>query len=249
MDFAPCFNTYNNINYRQKSQTLQPNDKQFLLNKYFASQMAQLARQDRSNYANVFVDQEEPAFLLHHHQPRHLPRHSLPHHHQQPLHNRSHSQHYYHTMYPVNDLNNYCNISTIGQAIKPARTRPQSPITNEQPSPLNNPVAQLDCITVMQVCNELGNNIDSAPPVPNGRTYSILRTRDGLFKVAFPQTRVMKSDYADPHTGTVIKSGESVSVLGPSKEDRSLFTVCYQDKHMDLPHQLTRAPQIKTRWP
>lgn len=243
MDFPACFNTYNNINYRQKSQTLQPSDKHYLLDKFFASHMAQVGA-DRANYANVDpIDQEESFLMHHHHQPsrHHSHHHTRPHQH---VHSRSHSQHYYHTMYQVNDLNNYYNISTIVPAITRSR---RSPI-NEPPPPIHNPVAHLDCITVMQVCNELGNNIDSSPPMPNPRNYSILNTREGLFKVAFPQTRAMKNNYRDPLTGTVIKSGESVSVLGPSKDDRSKFTVCFNDKHIDLPHQHTLAPQITTRW-
>lgn len=234
MDFvSPCFNTYNNINYRQKSQTLQPYEKQFLINKYFASQMAQIA-----NYANVPVDREEPPMM---HQRGHS--HSRSHHHH--IHNRSHSQHYYHTMYPANDLNNYYNISNIGPAIITPRSR-HSPI-NEPPPPIHNP-AQLDCITLMQIWNELGNNIDCPPPMPPSRNYSISNAREGLFKVMFPHSRMMKADYNDPTSRTFIKSGDIVSVLGPSKVDRAKFTVCYKDRHVDLPHQLTQPPQIATRW-
>jgi len=245
MDYNPCFNTYNNISYRQRSQTLQPirggtiaelsNSKQFMLNKYFTSQMNSVDS-ERANYANVPPDADETLLIRpHQHQP-HNP-HPRPHQH---VHNRSHSQHYYHTMCQVNDLNNYYNLSNIGTTIIPARSRHPSPIN--EPPPMHNHVTQLDSITIMVVCNELGI-LDSPPPMPNPRKYSVSGSREcGLYKIAFPQRRFVKGHFTDPNTGICLTPGSLVSVLGPSKDDRAKFTVCYNDQHIDMPHQLTCHP-------
>lgn len=247
---TPCFNTYNNtnnINYRQRSQTLQPirgdalselTNANFMISKYFNSQLAQEA--DRANYANVpLKDPEEQLFMQQ--QPHHL--HTRPHH--QHVHSRSHSHHYYHTMCQSNDVHqsNYYNLSNFGTTIIPARsTRHPSPIN--EPQPMHNQVAPLDNITFMQVCAELGN-IDSPPPMPSSRNYTISGTREGgLYKITFPQRRYIKGHYSDPITGVSLTPGSIVSVLGPSKEDRGKFTVCYNDKHIDMPHLLTDARQL-----
>ena len=65
----------------------------------------------------------------------------------------------------------------------------------------------------------------------------------GLYKFTFPQRRFIKGQFTDPVTGISLPPGATVSVLGTSKDDRSKFTVCYKDQHIDMPHQLTQAPQ------
>ena len=235
MDFPSGFNTYNNINYKQRSKTLQP-DKKFLMEKFFEKLSEQ---QERANYANVPVDSGGDSIIS---QNNHMLRpHQLRSHHQS-LHSRSHSHHYCHTMPyspPANDLNNYYNISNV----RPPLTRSRHSQVHEAPSPpVNTCVEKLDCLAVMHVCNELGNNVDSAPPLPSSRKYSIAITNQGLFKVAFPQIRTMKGDYFDPTTRTLIKAGDLVSVSGASKEDRGKFDVYHYHKCISLPHQLTLSP-------
>ena len=109
----------------------------------------------------------------------------------------------------------------------------------------------------MQVlCNDLGHNIDSAPSEPCPRNYSIVRTRDGLIKVGFPQIRKLKVDYLEPKTKTLIKAGEIITVLGLSKHNKSLcpdrpdmFYACYNGYlNFDIDHHLTTSPQIKGPW-
>lgn len=260
MDYSPCINTYNNVGYRQRSQTLQPirgsalpefNDpKQFMLIKYFASQFNPVDS-ERANYANMPTAQEEPIMP---NQTRHHSHHAHHLHHPRPnyqhVHSRSHSRHYYQPMCQVNDLNGYYNLSNIGTTIKPARSRLPSPVN--EPPPIHSRVAQLDSITVMQVCVELGNLVDSPPPLPSSRHYTISDSRQcGLFKIKFPQRRYIKGQFTDHVTGTSLPPGSIVSVLGPSKEDRSKFTICYNEQHIDIPHQLTQLthqPQPPTHW-
>jgi hypothetical protein len=247
---APCLNNYNNIANRQKAFTLQ-NNKRYIFEKYFKDFQQSLA----TNYANVPLDHESPPSLKatanhhannHHH--RQVSRHSH-HSRSQHVHSRSHSQHYYQTMHhqfhpSVNDPNNYYNLTNL--------VGPPPPMTVSRHSPINEPLlnnrTHLDCITVMQVCNELGNNIDSAPPMPSSRQYSIVITNNGYFKMAFPQSRTMMKNFQDPNTKLFIKAGEIVSVLGPSKEDRSKFTICYKEQHIDVQHQYCLALPIQTRF-
>ena len=251
MEFTPEFNTYNNISYRQRAKTFQPEhvsnlhyrsehappDKDYLLVKYFEKLREMREQQEeRANYANVPIDLENPISVQNHHQSRRSHHFRSPH---QNLHSRSHSHHYSHTMPhhqpPVNDPNNYCNISNLGI---PVRSRYSH--INEPPPPVHNR-GKLDIIAVMHVCNELGNNIDSAPPMPSSRKYSIANTNQGLFKMAFPQMRTMKKDFVDPTTCTQIKAGESIRVMGPAKEDRGKFSILHKDRYISLPHQLTQA--------
>lgn len=235
MDYPTCFNTYNNVNYRQRSQTMQPTRgsasgdldyaKKFILTKYLESQIDS-GDSERANYANVPQDSHTV---------------SRPHQH---VHTRSLSQHhYYHTM-RHQDFNNYYNISNVptGTTIVPARSRHPSPI-NEPPA-MHNHMGHMDSITLFQICNELFP-LDSPPPMPNSRNYTILGSKEccPLYKAPFPQRRFTRGHFTDPQTGISLAPNSPVSVLGPSKEDRSKFTVCYNDQHIDIPHQLTQAPE------
>lgn len=252
MDLGPCLNTHSNVNRQRRSHTLHGN-MNFIIQKYFASQNALANAQEIGprNYANVPLDSDNlvtPVLNFshnhHHHQPSRISHHSRSNH--QRVHSQSQSQHLYHTTHGVNDLNNYYNICNIFPQHGPISRPCHSPINEPQP-PMHNP-KNFNCLTVMHVCNEMGTNIDSAPPMPKSRQYTISRTRNALFKVAFPQTRTMKVDYQDMRTKTFIKAHEDITVLHPSKEDRSKFTVCYNEQHFDMPHQHTLALPIKARW-
>lgn len=250
MDHPPCFNTYNNISHQQRSQTLQPMrgnlhpEPNFILQKFFQStheyhnELEYAATDNRANYANVGPVATDHSLALA------LPRHhytSRPHHHQH-VHSRSQSQHYHHMNQsndPIN-LNNYYNLSNIDTII-PARSR-HSPANAVAPMP-NQTVPLLDSMTMLQILNELGQSIDTSPSMPPSKKYTISgSSSSGFFKVFFPQCRVVKGKYTDPLTQISIKPGETVSVLGYSRDDRSKFTVCYKDTHIDMPHQLTIAP-------
>lgn len=234
-------NTYLNLNSsnQRRSRTLQPirtsSDKDFLLERYLKSQM------ERDNYANAEVIHPHEPFAP---KPRNTARppnisfhHSRPsfyqHQHQhQHLHSRSQSQHHYHTMHQ-GDMT-YYNAAAMPRIM-------QSVPINEPPPTIHK--QQLDTITMMQVCNEFGN-LDSSPQLPGPRNYSIIRTQGCLQKVGFPQTRTLKKRFHDPLKGVFIEKGDPVSVLGPSKDDRSKFTICHYDNHIDIPHQLTNQPSL-----
>lgn len=249
-DLSRIHNFANNAD-RQKAYTFNEghNDKNYIMEKYMRS----LTQEGQvTNYANIQQPDISATSTLaanriiskNHHQ-RQASRLS-----QSQLHRRTHQQHYYQTMHPhhtvhpsFNIPNNYYNLTGLNGTVPPppAITGPRhSPM--HDPPPLLNNRTQLDCITVMQVCNELGNNIDQAPPMPRSRQYSIVRTNNGNYKVAFPQTRIMTKNFHDQHTKLEIKIGEVVSVLGPSREDRSKFTICYKEQHIDVQHQYTSLP-------
>lgn len=182
MEYTNCFNTYNNISsHQRRSQTLQPNrlpnSKVFILQKYFNSQLL------KSNYANIPSSQEDIAEPLqtnyfssqHHH-------HHHNHNHHQTLHTRSQSQHSYHTMRQL-DYNNYYNVSNSGLTTN-FRERPIEGPPDETSVPLNNrPITTLD---IMNVCNELElGTLDSPPPLPSRRNYSVHEAEGRLYKMTF----------------------------------------------------------------
>lgn len=170
-----CHNT--NFHLR-RSQTLQPiriPEKRFLLEKYFESQHL------KSNYANIEPSQEdliEPfpknQFQSHHH---HNHNHNYHHNHNQSLHARSQSQHSYHTM--RHDLNNYYNLSN-NRLSSNVKERPIEVAPGETPTP------QITPLEIMHVCNELQlGNLDSPPPLPARRNYTVHETDRGYFKMTF----------------------------------------------------------------
>lgn len=253
MEHPLYFNTNQNINYRQRSQTLQPirrcdwfDSKKFMIEKYFTS----MKEPDPAKYANVPMKQDESQpFMDLNYQHRHVMHHlqARPPH---ALHSRSNSRHYYHARCQVNDPNNYYNLSNIGTII-PRSSHPSPHQLHEHPPPNHNH-AQFDSLTIMQVCNEFGN-LDSPPPMPPPRNYTVTRVQDGsLFKVMLPHRRTTKFQYTDHTTGTSIPPDSTISVLAPSRDDRSKFSICVcidgHYRHIDMPHQLTQAPSLITPW-
>lgn len=224
--------------HKQKSHTFAADTKKLIIQKYLES-----TRREQANYANVPADNQTPPVTPVHHQqnyhvhhPSRVSHHSRSHHH---VHSRTFIQHYYRPLF-THDVNSYYNMPNVGM------TRSHhSPVLNRPPPPphMHNP-PQLDCITVMHVCNELGNNIDSSPPMPESRQYSVIRFKQTLVKLAYPQMRTTKSDFLDHRTRTYVKAGETISVLGPTKDDRSMVSICYRGQHLVIPHQLTRPPPL-----
>lgn len=240
---------YDNVTQqnRRRAQTMQPTsfrgnfvedrvvNPQFILEKYFDSQF-----KERANYANVgpptesIVDDQ-------HFQPR-LNCYTSKSPHQHHMHLRSQSQHYYNAMAnqtnDSNHHNNYYNLSNLGTTIIPARSRHPSPYNSHIPQ--HNHIPPLDPIVVMKICNELELHLDSAPPMPAPRNYSVIKSRDrSLYKMPFPQWRYVKGQFTDPLTRITLPAGAPIMVLHPAKDDRSKFTVCYNNLHLDIPHQLT----------
>lgn len=234
---------------RRRAQTMQttfrltddkPGAPSFIIQKYFQSRGDPMIETiERANYANVgplnesIIDEHLVVPLPH----KYMPSNRSSHHNH--MHHRSQSQHYYHTMggqaNESNHHNNYYNLSNMGTTVVTARARHTSPING--PPPLHNRVAPLDTITVMQVCNELGYHLDSAPRMPPPRNYSI--SKDRRSKIAFPQQRYVKTQFTDPITNVTLQPDAPITVLGPSKDDRSKFEVCYNNYHLDMPHQWT----------
>lgn len=102
---------------------------------------------------------------------------------------------------------------------------------------------KVDMIAVMQVCTELGY-LDTQPPTPSARNYTVSSTRDGrLFKVNYPQRRILKSPFTDRSTGLCLPRGSPLFVKGPSKEDRSKLSAYYNEHQLDIPFVQTHLPQ------
>lgn len=172
------------------------------------------------------------------------------------VHTRTHSlsQHYYHPLAPLDDFVNYYNVSN---AIQPTRSHYPTSINDSPPPLINNnnnhnhhhhhhqnaPVFdQLSPIQIMKLCCELGQQVDSPPPVPPSRNYTIMAGQD--LKVMFPQRRVLKTPCSSPLAGVSLAPGSVVTALGPSREDRTKITILIGDQQVDLPYQLTYPPHI-----
>ena len=208
----------------------------------------------QANYVNV-PGQEPPRLFSplqnhprhqHHHHTRHAS--STTRHGPNNFHSRSQSQHHYNTMSQQPEYINYYNIAgpTIGPANRSAQASP--PPLFSQPSPQRR--VQLDSMTVMRLGVELGVPIDAAPKMPPRREYSISKTPDGyMYKILYPQTRIMATDVNDPDVDIHIRKGEPVMVLGPSREDRSNLTICHKERHIDIPHQYTQKPPVSIDYP
>lgn len=106
----------------------------------------------------------------------------------------------------------------------------------------NHVPGKINLLSLMEINARLGLAVDSSPPVPDSRQYSIVRnlpTRHGHpLKVKFPQQRMMKKKYTDSGSGCGLKEKEVVVVSGPSQEDRSKLTVCLPNGlAIDVPYQ------------
>lgn len=277
MDRQPCnFSICNNANnqlYRHKARTFQPQmhpgrgilgldsanipgDKCFILNKFLTSTMPHhQAEPQQAGYANLPGDEPQESFIYHQHRHphplQHAPRHA-PHH--QHVHTRSQSHsNYYHTMghYPGNDY--YYNLPTRQTAIA-ANNLGRSPQQIHDPPLRSQPMhthGKLDPLKVMEVCNEISDRpIDSSPPIPKSRDYTVAFMRDGnLYRFGFPQKRYITGSYRDPVKNIALSKDQLVTVLGPSQGDRSKFTVCFSSCagccdpiQLDIQHQLTKMP-------
>lgn len=222
---------------------MQPDDK---IMKYFRS-----LKDVQANYENVPKTMERGerqhfvGHQFHCHQTSKTRRSSPTHHH-----GRSHSHHYYNAMLPPPDYINYCNLPPHLDASYPmislanrSRHSTQPALIGQPTAPLQQRRAQLDSMTVMRLGVELGFPIDASPMMPPSRSYSIIESRNGnLHKLPFPHSRVMAIDVIDPQEDIHIRKGDLVTVLGPSNEDRSKFTVCYKKGHIEVPHQYTQQP-------
>lgn len=244
MEHPLCFSTSRcqNLKYRQRSQTLQhfrgdalsqlPHSKQYLLAMYLNSQ------DPNGAYVNVHQELPEEPFVLPHHPHNPIPR-SL----HQYSHSRSHSQHHYHTAHPAEDPSNYYNISSVEPTNIPTRPKHVSPI--DEPLTIHNPLTPLDSIGVMQVCNELGYDLDSNPQIPPSRSYTISRSKGRtLYKNSFPQERFMRHHYTDPITRISLLPFSMIKIISVSKKDRSMFLVNYNGLFVDVPHQFTQQQPI-----
>lgn len=145
------------------------------------------------------------------------------------IHTRSHSQHHYH------QANNYYNVSNVEPNLDTPRNICIPPMHDHC-------VMQegINALRILEVCNELGS-IDTAAPIPPRRNYTICSSRDhSLYKLPFPQHRYTTDRYIDPHRRIIIPARSPIVVIGPS-EDRSKFSICFNDQHLDIPHHLTQV--------
>lgn len=244
MEHPLCFSAAQcqNLKYRQRSQTLQhfrsdalnqlPHSKEYLLAMYLNSQ------DPNGAYVNINQELPEEPLILPHHPHNPIPR-SL----HQYSHSRSHSQHHYHTAHQANDPSNYYNISNVEPNNIPISSKRVSHIN--EPLTIHNPLTPLDSIGVMQVCNELGFDLDSNPQIPPSRSYTISKSSGRtLYKNSFPQKRVMKDHYTDPSTKISIPTFSMIKVIGVSKKDRSMFLANYNGFYVDIPHHFTQQQSI-----
>lgn len=247
MAYYTNFNHHNNVNHRQRSLTLQNDQKDnYMLNRYFKS-ISQFDA-ERANYANVPIDNIDNEDH-HNHQPYlSLAPQTHTKSRNQHAHRRSHSQHYCPSVCHVNDHlhNQYYNFPPT---ILPARSRHPSQIHETQPSHDHGHIDNFDTLALMKVCTVKGH-VDSPPPMPPCRNYTVAKGHNhNLYKIMFPHNRHIRGHFTDLATGITLQPGHQVTILCIAPEDRSQFTVCFRDQHFNIPHQLTYPPQITFKHP
>lgn len=90
-----------------------------------------------------------------------------------------------------------------------------------------------DYMLLKKTCQFYGVQLDTPPPLPANRGYTI----QGGVKMTFPQTRIMKQDYGeDGNLGCILHKGQDVKVTGVK---RGFVIVEHQGHTMYIPHQLT----------
>ncbi|XP_064599568.1 unconventional myosin-IXb-like [Liolophura sinensis] len=86
---------------------------------------------------------------------------------------------------------------------------------------------------IQDTCQQLGLQMDVAPPVPNRRNYTVC----GDMKVYYPQIRVLSQSYQDPVSGQVFQQGQEVEVMGEA--DRfGYLRVNHHSSQVHLPYHL-----------
>lgn len=238
MDHQLCTNDHTNI--CQRSHTWQPFrcnrepgiDKRYMINKYFESLIV-----DKEKYANmppVHNESQQPV------QKEHNTGHTI-----QPspygLDCGSQSQHHCQNYNQADDPNNYYNMFDL--------RGPNHRSTTNETLPMIQNHGQVDSITVLQQAWTDRGNLDTEPPLPSPRKYSIASAPDGCrYKVKMPHRRLTKFPFTDPKLGVFLRPGSCVTVLHPSKQDRSKFTVLYQLEStcmaIDIPQQITAEPSL-----
>jgi len=229
-----------------KFHTMQPGDRGFLKVHHYLKSI----QKAHENYENVQSMVDKQALIAghqshsHHQHHRQISNTRLAQNH---FHTRSQSQHHYNSMLPPSEYNNYYNLPHIDAAFpgiaRPRTSPPPSPPLIIQSPPQQKRV-QLDSMTVMRLGAELGVPIDAAPEMPPCRDYTIVSKDGHLYKIPFPQTRIMATAINDPQENVYLQKGDTVIVLGPSNEDRSKFVVCYKNGHIEIPHQYTQRPSV-----
>lgn len=92
---------------------------------------------------------------------------------------------------------------------------------------------RVDTKTAEQSCSLFGLDMDTPPPLPKSRPYTVM----GNMKMGFPQTRVMKVDYPDDGSEVILRKGEAVKVIRAS-EKRGYLVVEHRNTTLDLPFQV-----------
>jgi len=92
---------------------------------------------------------------------------------------------------------------------------------------------RVDTKTADQTCCLYGLDMDTPPPLPKSRPYTVM----GNMKMGFPQTRIMKVDYPDDGSEVLLKKGEAVKVIRAS-EKRGYLVAEHKNTTLHLPFQV-----------
>lgn len=92
---------------------------------------------------------------------------------------------------------------------------------------------RVDTKTTDQTCCLYGLDMETPPPLPKSRPYTVM----GNMKMGFPQTRIMKFDYPDDGSEVLLKKGEAVKVIRAS-EKRGYLVVEHKNSTIHLPFQV-----------
>ncbi|XP_077867998.1 unconventional myosin-X-like [Saccoglossus kowalevskii] len=96
-----------------------------------------------------------------------------------------------------------------------------------------------DIKTIQQTCYLYGLDMDSPPPLPSSRSYTVT----GNMKMGFPQCRVMKHSFPEGSGEKILRKGELVQVTGVSPR-RGHLMIEHKDNTLHVPYQLTEIKAL-----
>lgn len=93
---------------------------------------------------------------------------------------------------------------------------------------------------IQQTCALFGLQLEQPPPLPPARTYTVT----GNSRLAYPQARLMLTDFPERDGRSWLLKGESVTVLGASPSRRGHLLVQHGTRQLHVPHQLLQLPTM-----
>ncbi|XP_031571952.1 unconventional myosin-XV-like [Actinia tenebrosa] len=93
----------------------------------------------------------------------------------------------------------------------------------------------VDTKTAEQICCLHGLDMETPPPLPRSRPYTVM----GNMKMGFPQTRIMKQDLLGGDGEVLLRKGEHVKVVSAARKRGFLLVEQRSGSNIQVPFQIT----------